>query len=93
MKDELLDYLIAIDSMDEFLGYEPKCPECGNKMIEIVYGMPGPDTIEKYEKGMIHLGGCMVEDVNPKYHCSTCKRNYYENLVDYIEEHDWLNDN
>ena len=37
MKDDLLDYLITTDSMDEFLGYEPKCPKCGNKMIPIEY--------------------------------------------------------
>lgn len=90
MNDDLIDYLIATDSMDEFLGYEPKCPNCGNKLIPIEYGMPAPETFEKAEKGEVFLGGCMVEDIQPVYHCNTCRRNYYKNLKDYIdEENNW----
>ena len=32
MKDELLSYLIATDEIDDFLGYEPKCPYCKIKL-------------------------------------------------------------
>ena len=86
MKDDLLDYLIATDSMDEFLGYEPKCPNCDNKMVEIVYGMPVGDTIDKAKKGEVFLGGCIVEDFQPKYHCNTCRRSYSKDLNEYIDE-------
>ena len=37
MNDDLLDYLIATDSIDEFLGLEVKCPNCGMKLIETKY--------------------------------------------------------
>ena len=72
---ELFDFLVATDELDDFLGYEPKCPECGNKLVEIVYDMP--DIIEEE-----YMSG----DINPKYHCNTCERSYFENLKDYIDE-------
>ena len=83
MKDDLLDYLIATDSLDEFLGYEPKCPYCSSKLIEIVYGMPSPEAFEKVEKGELYLGGCIIEDNQPKYHCNKCNKRFYENLKEY----------
>lgn len=86
MKDELFDYLVATDSLDEFLGYEPKCPECGNKMIKIVYGMPEGSVIEKAKNGEIHLGGCTIFDFKPEYHCRNCRRSYSKDLKIYIEE-------
>lgn len=90
MNDDLIDYLIATDSLDEFLGYEPKCPNCGSKMLKIEYGMPGPEIIDKAKAGRIFLGGCMVEDENPEYHCNNCKRSYYKDLKKYIkEENNW----
>jgi len=86
MNDDLLDYLIATDSMDEFLGYEPKCPNCGSKMIPIVYGMPSSDLFEEAEQGKVFLGGCMEEVNPPVYHCNKCRRSYSKNLRKYIEE-------
>ena len=86
MKDDLFDYLVATDTLDDFLGYEPKCPNCGEKLLKIIYGMPGPDTIEKVEQGEVFLGGCMISDSDPVYHCNICKRSYFENLKDYIDE-------
>ena len=64
----------------------PNCPNCGEKMLEIVYGMPGPEIIDDVEKGLVFLGGCMISDCDPVYHCNTCRRSYFENLKDYIEE-------
>ena len=86
MKDDLFNYLVATDELDDFLGYEPKCPKCGSKLLEIVYGMPDSDVGDKALKGEVFLGGCMVDDINPKYHCNICERSYFENLIDYIEE-------
>lgn len=86
MNDDFLNYLVATDELDEFLRYEPKCPNCGSKLLEIVYGMPDSEIGEKAMKGELFLGGCMIEDDNPKYHCNNCERSYYENLKDYIEE-------
>ena len=86
MKDDLFEYWVATDTLDEFLGNEPNCPNCGNKMLEIVYGMPGSDIIEKVENGEIFLGGCMISECNPVYHCNNCRRSYFDNLKDYIDE-------
>ena len=82
----LIDFLIETDSINDYLGYEPKCPNCGSKMIEIVYGMPSHDTVEDAKKGKVFLGGCMIEKKQPKYHCNKCRRSYYNNLKDYIKE-------
>ncbi len=64
----------------------PKCPNCGNILVEIVYGMPDVDCFKKSEKKEIYLGGCIISDNDPIYHCNKCNRNYYDNLVDYEEE-------
>ena len=86
MKDDLFNYLVATDEIDDFLGYEPKCPNCGSKLIEIIYGMPDSVIGKKAINGEVFLGGCMVENDNPKYHCNNCERSYFDNLNDYIEE-------
>ena len=51
-----------------------KCPECNDEgsIVEIAYGYPGAEMIEKYEKGEIKLGGCMVSEDNPDWHCNKC---------------------
>lgn len=65
----------------------PNCPSCGNKMIEIIYGMYGPELYKEALKGKVFLGGCcIIEGENPDYHCNTCRRSYFVNLKDYIEE-------
>ena len=63
-----------------------KCPNCGFKLVEIIYGLPDSKLGEKAKRGEVFLGGCMMEEENPKYHCNKCKRSYYDNLVDYVEE-------
>ncbi len=68
-----------------------KCPNCNNKMIKIVYGMPSNELFELSEKGIIHLGGCSVSDDDPIYYCSNCRRKYFDNLKDYIEDSDLSN--
>ena len=84
----MMIYLIiqSLDELDDFLGYEPKCPNCGSKLLEIVYGMPDSEIGEKAMNGELFLGGCLIGEDNPKYHCNTCERSYFENLKDYIEE-------
>lgn len=87
MKDDLLNYLIATDSLDEFLGDKSLCPHCGSKLLKIEYGMPGPEMIEEVEKGEIYLGGCCIyDDEMPEYHCNNCRRSYTKDLKKYIEE-------
>lgn len=63
-----------------------RCPNCNNKLLDIVYGMPDYTIGEKAMKGEIFLGGCMISDNDPIYHCNHCRRSYFKNLIDYIEE-------
>ena len=62
------------------------CPNCNNKLIPIIYGMPDSDIGQKAMNGEVFLGGCMISDKDPIYHCNNCRRSYYDNLSDYIEE-------
>ena len=48
----------------------PPCPKCGTKAVPIVYGLVGPS--EAYDCGEIHLGGCVVSDDGPGWHCNAC---------------------
>ena len=51
----------------------PKCPSCGsNKVVPILYGMPGPELIEAYQKGEVELGGCVIGDNDPEWRCKVC---------------------
>lgn len=90
MKDDLFNYLVANDELDEFLGYEPKCPNCGGKLLPIEYGLPGYDLFEKAEAGEIFLGGCCVEDI--EYHCNSCKKGCSKDLKTYIDQENQIKD-
>ena len=65
----------------------PECPNCGKKLLPIEYGMPGPDMIGKAKNSEVFLGGCVVDYIEPIFHCNNCRRSYYANLHDYIDEH------
>jgi hypothetical protein len=46
------------------------CPKCGNDTgIPIVYGLPGPDLMDRAERGEVVLGGCLDMDDNPEWRC------------------------
>jgi len=54
-----------------------KCPSCkSEKVIRIVYGLPDADAIKKAEEGLIALGGCCVDDDNPRWKCNACKHEW-----------------
>jgi ribosomal protein S27AE len=49
------------------------CPECGDgNVIPIVYGKPGNELIEKAERGEVKLGGCVMSEDSPHWHCAEC---------------------
>ena len=51
----------------------PKCPSCGSsKVVPIVYGMPGSELAEACERGEVELGGCVIGDCDPEWHCKRC---------------------
>jgi len=52
---------------------EIRCPKCNSdKVIPIVYGLPGADLGEKERRGEIKLGGCLISPKNPKWYCKDC---------------------
>ena len=54
----------------------PPCPKCGAKAVAIVYGLPGPGLMEAYDRGEIHLGGCVVSEDMPGWHCKACNHEF-----------------
>ena len=51
-----------------------RCPSCNSEqVVPIVYGFPSPKLIEEADKGLVVLGGCVVDAKNPKWKCKACK--------------------
>lgn len=48
------------------------CERCGEAMLAIAYGYPGPGMMEAGERGEIALGGCVVYDEAPRWRCPAC---------------------
>lgn len=49
------------------------CPACGSQaVLRIVYGMPGEEMRRKAEAGLIALGGCVIEEDQPRAECGDC---------------------
>lgn len=55
-----------------------KCPICGNKVVKIIYGLPGPELMEQAMSGKVILGGCctIVDEhgklLDPEFGCIEC---------------------
>lgn len=55
-----------------------KCPKCGSERVApILYGMPAYDEELKrqLENEELYLGGCLMSDDAPDYHCFECGEN------------------
>jgi len=54
---------------------KPKCTKGGHtdSIIPIVYGLPTQKTMKKANKGLVHLGGCIISDCDPHYYCTIHK--------------------
>lgn len=59
------------------MGKEPEvtpCPDCGStEVVPVVFGLPGPELLERARRGEVALGGCMV-DPNVRGRCKRCGR-------------------
>ena len=56
---------------------KPRCPLCDSEDIAaIVFGYPSSEMIEGSERGTIKLGGCCVEEDDPKWHCKECEHEW-----------------
>ena len=57
--------------------YKAVCPNCkSNNVVPIAYGYPGPEMIDELKEGKIHIGGCMIEEDSPDFHCNDCEREW-----------------
>ena len=53
------------------------CPSCqSGQVVPIVYGLPGVELAEQAEEGLIALGGCCVDDDNPRWKCKACEHEW-----------------
>ena len=48
---------------------EPVCPDCGTRMVRIVYGYPMGDLMERSMRGEVALGGCVVSGFDATHVC------------------------
>ena len=59
-----------------------KCPKCGGKVVEILYGEPTYEAFEASERGEIVLGGCCISidgegDLqSPDWQCIKCETQF-----------------
>lgn len=58
------------------MGTPRKCPDCGIKLLRIVYGMPDFSLMEDSEQGKVILGGCCVSFNDPTWGCANCGWEY-----------------
>ena len=55
--------------------FTPLCPyNHADKVVKIVYGFPSKKAMSKSKKGLIHLGGCITTDCDPRYYCPVHKK-------------------
>lgn len=69
--------------------HAPMC--CGEPMRPIVYGMPGPELIESYERGDVALGGCVISEDRPRFECRQCGKTAgrIEDLDAHMRDGEW----
>lgn len=76
----------------------PKCPNCQNKMVPIIYSNPDEFFLEEEQKQNLFYGGCKYkeefddneinEKLNMVYHCFNCNLSYDKKLENHIIEKD-----
>jgi hypothetical protein len=55
------------------------CPECSSQeAVQIHYGYPTEDTLQKWFKKEVELGGCIVGGVMPNRKCMKCNFQWKE---------------
>lgn len=49
------------------------CPACDSaRVVDIVYGYPGPELMEAAANKDVVLGGCCIDDDMPRWQCVEC---------------------
>ena len=55
-----------------------KCPFCGStRLAPIIFGLPDytEELVRRVENEEVYLGGCLIMDGYPQYHCFACRQN------------------
>ena len=70
------------------------CPDCGGKLIPIVWGYPTPEMMQKAGREEIFLGGCVI-GINPaNYRCRNCGHEFDLGhkgfAIEYCDERDYV---
>jgi len=53
------------------------CPKCrSSNIIPILYGIPTSEAAEERDKKLLKLGGCVVSDDDPQWHCKDCRHEF-----------------
>jgi len=69
IKEELGTYNFVFP--DPCITSKKVCPQGhSDYIISIIYGYPTNRNLKKAKKGKIKLGGCVVTDCDPKWHCT-----------------------
>ena len=54
------------------------CPRCSGSAVKIAYGLPSLEGFEAAERGDIELGGCVIFEDKPDWHCRACGNEWQE---------------
>lgn len=77
--------------MEDWFEKAPSCPVCGSEdTVPIVYGLPTEETMEYARRGKVVLGGCIIHESSPAWHCNSCGYEWgkYEEFYEEDEEED-----
>ena len=67
-KDLYMSWIYKIKSKND----TEVCPECGGRLVPVLYGYPSPDALKRAAKGEIALGGCDVSAKNISHSYFSC---------------------
>ncbi len=66
------------------------CPECGGKLVPVLYGYPSPDALKRAAGGEIALGGCDMSLRNRShsyFSCNECGKEFDMGVCGFEVEH------
>jgi hypothetical protein len=66
----------TVDELGRLIG-PPPCPACGSTgVVEILWGMPGPDALDQAAGRDVEFGGCCIPENAPDFRCGACEHEW-----------------
>ena len=75
MNDNLFNFLVATDKLDDFLGRKIKCPNCNKYLVPVVYGPLSKKEVKLYNNKQIYW---TKENNEAKWYCYNCHELFKE---------------